>query len=161
MVVGLVFALLFPLPLIAEHHIERPPIKLLEAVYVPTERSIYDTVVGRPMESQVTHAQWLRRSAVWFEAKNMGVDPQLAVDIAWCESRWREYALGTAAVVGVDKGDLQVNSYYHDDPMRDMGLNPNTPSDLLFYGLTLLKNDGTRHWSASEFCWSKLQALDK
>jgi hypothetical protein len=54
----------------------------------------------------------------------------------------------------VDYGQLQINSI-HQKEMEQLGLNIATQTDDLIFGFILMKREGLRPWSASEYCWSK------
>lgn len=56
-------------------------------------------------------------------------------------------------VWSVDKGFLQINTYYHTEPMKKLGLDIDNKWDSLEYGFMLMKENGLRDWSASRFCW--------
>lgn len=55
-----------------------------------------------------------------------------------------------------DWGYLQVNDYYHEQTMANMGLDIHNEWDSLEYGFMLMKSQGLQPWSASRHCWSKL-----
>jgi hypothetical protein len=53
----------------------------------------------------------------------------------------------------IDKGFLQINSYYHTDTMKSLGLDINNKWDSLEYGFMLMKEQGLSPWKASRSCW--------
>jgi hypothetical protein len=56
-------------------------------------------------------------------------------------------------VWSIDKGFLQINSYYHTDTMKSLGLDINNKWDSLEYGFMLMKEQGLSPWKASRSCW--------
>ena len=56
----------------------------------------------------------------------------------------------------VDKFDLQINDYYHKQPMAKLGLDYENRWDSLEYGIKMMSEQGLQPWSASKKCWSKL-----
>lgn len=91
----------------------------------------------------------------------IGVDEKLTVALSQCEAGLKApdrklidpYATGTQAVLGIDYGPLQVNSYWHEKEMRREGLDIKKWQDSLLYGMKMLKWNGTVHWEASRYCW--------
>lgn len=81
------------------------------------------------------------------------VNPALALNILWCESKMKMGAVGTLSKKGKDYGGFQINSYWHKKTMEKMGLDIERSEDSLYYGMWLLSREGTRHWKASKFCW--------
>lgn len=55
-----------------------------------------------------------------------------------------------------DKGYLQINNYYHEARMNQLGLDWNNEWDSLEYGFMLMAEQGLTPWNASRKCWSKL-----
>ncbi len=53
----------------------------------------------------------------------------------------------------IDKGWLQINSYFHTLPMSKLGLDINDKWDSLEYGFMLMDKQGFQPWSASKKCW--------
>jgi hypothetical protein len=100
-----------------------------------------------------------------------GVASSTVRAISVCESSMygsalnKNYRTITSVVDGVatttqvhwstDYGIMQVNDYYHKDTMIKLGWNIYDEYDSLEYGIMLLSRDGTRHWKASQYCWSK------
>jgi len=77
----------------------------------------------------------------------------LAEAIIQCESSGRSHVTNLKASVGKDVGYFQVNTYFHEDKAKLMGLDLNNYDDNLEYGVWLLAKYGTAPWKASEHCW--------
>ena len=96
-------------------------------------------------------------------AHTFGVSKDLAQAIAYCESTTQQYSKnlaedGTPRVLrGVqnpaDVGVFQINEKYHLERSKSLGYNIYTTEGNIDYGLWLLKNEGSKHWKASEPCW--------
>ena len=55
-----------------------------------------------------------------------------------------------------DFGPLQINDYYHEAVMTNLGLDIHNQYDSLEYGVMMMKEQGLKPWSASSRCWSKI-----
>ena len=55
-----------------------------------------------------------------------------------------------------DFGPFQVNDYFHEKTMTNLGLDIHNQFDSLEYGFMLLHSQGVGPWKASSKCWSKL-----
>jgi hypothetical protein len=62
---------------------------------------------------------------------------------------------GTHAEVGIDVGWCQLNTYYHLDEARELGLNIFEEGDNKTYCRKLYKEQGTEPWTASKECWDR------
>lgn len=83
------------------------------------------------------------------------VDETLMKKIIRCESRFKIKARNTEAVVGVDVGLGQINTFYHDKEMKRMGLDIRNVTDNIEYMAYLMAKNGTSDYQASKHCWSK------
>ncbi len=86
-------------------------------------------------------------------------DANLVTRIIQCESKSNPNARGynrtkEGIVWSTDYGPLQINNFYHQKKMQEMGLNIEAWGDSLEYGIALLAKEGTRHWKASQYCWN-------
>ena len=81
---------------------------------------------------------------------------KVAKAIIHCESKGKQSARNYQAVVGVDIGMWQLNSYYHSKSAARMGFDIYKSADNLEYGFVLLSEQGLLPWSASKYCWSAL-----
>lgn len=83
----------------------------------------------------------------------------LAEAIIQCESSGRPHVNNNLARVGKDIGYFQINTHFHEEKAKLMGLDLNNPDDNIEYGVMLLAKYGTAPWKASKHCWT--QALLK
>lgn len=75
--------------------------------------------------------------------------------IAYCESEYKTNAINPIPDKGNDTGLFQINSYYHGDRVKKLGLNLLNPIHNMKYALILYKEQGTSPWNSSKKCWSK------
>ena len=94
--------------------------------------------------------------------KQYFADTPVLADIAWCESRNRQWnADGTTfrgEVNHSDIGIMQINVAYHADEAKALGIDLYGLSGNLAFAKYLYKAEGTQPWSSSEPCWDKLAA---
>ncbi len=85
--------------------------------------------------------------------------------IAYCESRFRQYALGGKILRGeanrADVGVMQINEFYHLERAKKMGLNIYTLDGNLAYARDLYEREGARPWMSSSPCWAKFTLADE
>jgi hypothetical protein len=97
-------------------------------------------------------------------ADTFGVSKDLALAIAFCESTTRQYdennlaADGTPKVLrgvvnSADVGIFQINEKYHLERSQSLGYDIYIPEGNIDYAMSLLKEEGSKHWKASEPCW--------
>lgn len=101
--------------------------------------------------------------------------PQVLLDIAWCESRDDQSAVGynyhdevitledgsttTQKVLwSKDIGRFQINDYYHAETAKNLGFDIYTVEGNTQYALVLYNSNGTRDWNPSKPCWSDIEA---
>jgi len=84
-------------------------------------------------------------------------DP-LLVDIARCESRFRQYDTDGESLRGKinrsDIGLMQINEYYHADTAKKLGLDIHTIEGNMAYAKYLYDKEGAQPWVSSSKCWS-------
>jgi hypothetical protein len=87
------------------------------------------------------------------------VDTPILVDIARCESTFRQFHKDGTIVRGrvnnADIGVMQINLEYHGDTAKKMGIDLYTVEGNATYGKYLYDKFGSKPWSASKPCWSK------
>lgn len=113
-----------------------------------------DTVINRP----VTDAELENNARIIREAATRyGVNPELAVNIAWCESRLSHTVvnkLETSTASGlfqiVYKTFLHINNRAGFNYTWEDRLDPNKNAEMAMW---LMSNEGTYHWDASGACW--------
>jgi hypothetical protein len=91
------------------------------------------------------------------EAQVNGIDPILANKIAFCESTMRQFNKNGEVLRGIrnpdDVGLFQINEDYHIKPSQNLGYDIHTTEGNIDYAMWLIKNEGSRHWKASQKCW--------
>ncbi len=93
------------------------------------------------------------------EANAQGLDPKLAVKVAYCESTLRQFDPVTGDPVrGVknpkDVGVFQINESYHLTESKKLGYDIYSTEGNIAYAMYLAKKDGFRHWQSSKPCWN-------
>lgn len=89
-------------------------------------------------------------------------DIPVLVSIARCESRFL-HALADGSVLRgekdrADTGVMQINTRYHGERTRELGLDLHLLSDNMTYARILYEKQGTKPWSASAHCWDRTLA---
>ncbi|MCK5059678.1 MAG: hypothetical protein KAR00_00845, partial [Candidatus Pacebacteria bacterium] len=91
-------------------------------------------------------------------------DIPLLADIAYCESRFRQYnKIGNPLRGEVNKSDIgvmQVNEYYHGKTSNRLGYDIYTLNGNLTYARYLYEREGARPWMSSSPCWAKFGQSD-
>ncbi len=91
------------------------------------------------------------------KAKAYFKDEPILVDIARCESHFRQFdADGNVLLGKVNKGDLgimQINKYYHAERAESMGLDLETVEGNMAYAKYLYEKQGVQPWMSSSPCW--------
>ena len=90
-------------------------------------------------------------------------DIPVMIQIARCESQFRHtLADGTVLHGSVDPADtgvMQINTRFHSEKARELGLNLKDFHDNMAYARNLYERQGTRPWTASAACWSNTIAM--
>jgi len=84
-------------------------------------------------------------------------DVPILIDIARCESRFRQFENGkvlTGVVDPRDTGVFQVNTYYHLATANKLGYDIFTLKGNMEYARWLYNKEGSRPWNASKGCWN-------
>lgn len=88
------------------------------------------------------------------EATLVGIDPQLALAIAWCESKYIETTKNPHSTAS---GIFQFIRGTWQQTVRQMQLPPESnvfdADTNIKAGVWLLKKEGTKPWNASKHCW--------
>lgn len=86
-------------------------------------------------------------------------DIPIMVNIAWCESRFRQYDkdgnIFRGAVNNQDVGVMQINEYYHLDTAEEGNYNLYSVEGNTAYARKLYEKFGTDPWNSSRGCWGK------
>ncbi len=90
-------------------------------------------------------------------------DIPVMIQIARCESTFKhtlpDGTVLRGAVDSADTGVMQINTRYHAEKARELGLDLNNLYDNMAYARELYKRQGTRPWNASANCWSSTIAM--
>lgn len=93
------------------------------------------------------------------KAKAYFKDEPLLVDIARCESQFRQFDENGNVLLGkVNKGDLglmQINKYYHAEKAKSLGLDLRTVEGNMAYAKYLYNREGVEPWMSSSACWKQ------
>lgn len=84
------------------------------------------------------------------------VDEKVALAIMKCESGLRPEAINVNKNETIDYGLWQINNFYWEDYMFEMGWDIKNPDDNLEAGFYLLSVSGTAPWIWSKHCWSAI-----
>lgn len=85
-------------------------------------------------------------------------DIPIMADIAYCESRFRQFNTKTGEIFrgrvnNQDVGVMQINEYYHLDEAVDSNIDIYTLEGNTFYARELYEKFGTEPWNSSRPCW--------
>lgn len=85
------------------------------------------------------------------------------IQIARCESTFRHILPDGSVLRGrqdpADTGVMQINTRYHGEKARELGLDLTDMYDNMEYARDLYERQGTRPWAASGACWSPTIAM--
>ena len=92
-------------------------------------------------------------------------DEPLLVDIARCESAFRQYGTDGQVLRGKanheDVGVMQINEKYHADQAKKLGYDIYTVEGNVAFAKYLYAKYSTDPWSSSEVCWAGSSELAK
>ncbi len=95
--------------------------------------------------------------------KTAYADEPILIDIAQCESSFRQYDangnLLRGKVNAADIGVMQINEDFHLQKAESMGYDIRTTAGNVAYAKYLYDTQGAAPWSASSACWSKQLAM--
>lgn len=90
-------------------------------------------------------------------------DDPILIDIARCESTFRQYRKDGQVMRGIvnpaDVGIMQINEKYHLERSKSLGYDIYTVEGNLAYAKEMYEDQGAAPWSASSPCWSKPLAM--
>jgi hypothetical protein len=89
-------------------------------------------------------------------------DVPILIDIARCESRFRQFENGkvlTGVVDPRDTGVFQVNTYYHLATANKLGYDIFSLKGNMEYARWLYNKEGSRPWNASKGCWGQVREI--
>jgi len=100
-----------------------------------------------PLEVKLTDEEIVKK---YFE------DIPEMVDVAYCESRFRQFEKDGKVLRGIidndDSGILQINRRYHEKEAKELGYDIDTLMGNLKYGRYLYEKEGIKPWKASSKC---------
>jgi len=89
---------------------------------------------------------------------NTATLPPIMEQIAWCESRNRQFDENGLVLRGrenpYDVGKYQINTWYHGRRAKELGINLYTEEGNEQFALLLYEEQGTKPWYWSRGCWS-------
>lgn len=91
------------------------------------------------------------------------IDTPVMADVAFCESRFRQFDKNGQALRGVvnnlDVGVMQINEKYHAGTAIKLGINIYTLEGNMEYAKYLYETQGTRPWVHSSDCWNTVREI--
>jgi len=106
-----------------------------------------------------TETSFINSKVVEAYVKAQYADEPILVDVARCESTYRQFDQTGNILRGkvnkADVGVMQINEKYHADEAVKMGYNIYTVEGNVAFAKYLYKKSGGDPWSSSESCWSE------
>jgi len=97
--------------------------------------------------------------------RNYFSDIPIMVEIARCESRFRQYDSDGDVLRGEkntsDRGVMQINEYFHNENSDKLGYDILTLEGNTAYARYLFEKYGVRPWISSSRCWGKTTAYSE
>lgn len=97
--------------------------------------------------------------------RNYFSDIPVMVEVARCESRFRQHGKDGNVLVGEqnssDKGVMQINEYYHGDDSDKLGYDIMTIEGNTAYARHLFEKYGLKPWKSSYPCWGRSTAYSE
>lgn len=97
--------------------------------------------------------------------KNYFSDIPVMVEIARCESRFRQHdhngEILRGEVNNLDRGVMQINEYYHNEDAARLGYDILTIEGNTAYARYLFEKYGVQPWISSAPCWKKTTAYSE
>ncbi len=120
-----------------------------------------------PLESQPKKDISKIKKSITVEeyVRNYFSDIPIMIEIARCESRFRQYDANGKAIRGEqnksDRGVMQINEYYHNKSSVRFGYNIFTLKGNTSYARVLFEKYGVKPWKSSISCWGNTTAYSK
>ncbi len=115
--------------------------------------------------SATSQSSFTDTKAIEAYVRKMDADEPLLVEIARCESTFRQFDQNGQVLRGrVNPGDvgvMQINEKYHADEAVKMGLNIYTVEGNVAFGRYLYDKYGAQPWGASSPCWAGTNDIAK
>lgn len=132
-----------------------PTVTATEEVAITTETTVTADADAKKSEQEAAK-QILTTEA---QVKAYFADTPILAEIAFCESRFRQFDANGNVLRGVqnnlDVGVMQINEKYHLSTAQKLGLNLHTLEGNMAYGKYLYETQGTKPWNYSSGCWGK------
>jgi hypothetical protein len=132
-----------------------------QAASVPVTPIINTAASTTIEQASTTEARFLDSKAVESYVSKQYADEPVLVDIARCESTFRQFGPDGNVIRGkVNKGDvgvMQINEKYHADEAAKLGYNIYTAEGNVAFAKYLYNKFGSDPWSSSSKCWSDAQ----
>ncbi len=97
--------------------------------------------------------------------ENYFSDIPIMVDIAYCESRYRQTEPDGSVFHGTinpsDIGVMQINEKYHAKEAKELGYNIYTLEGNMAFARYLYSKEGARPWLSSSACWAQYKNIAK
>lgn len=97
--------------------------------------------------------------------RNYFSDIPIMIEVAKCESRFRQYDKRGNVLRGeeneLDRGVMQINEYYHNEDSEKLGYDILTLEGNTAYARYLFEKYGIKPWKSSSRCWSKTSAYSE
>ncbi|OGG60015.1 hypothetical protein A3C89_03875 [Candidatus Kaiserbacteria bacterium RIFCSPHIGHO2_02_FULL_50_50] len=124
---------------------------------MPAERiAIGDTATLRELDPRTV-------ADVEVAVRDYFADIPALANVARCESQYRHTLKDGSVLRGVvdprDTGVMQINTYYHGDTAKKLGLDLTNFVDNMAYARYLYETQGLQPWSASKSCWGQVVAM--
>lgn len=95
--------------------------------------------------------------------KEYFIDTPVMVDIAFCESTFKQFNKNgeplRGLVNGADVGVMQINEKYHAGTAAKLGIDIYTLEGNMEYGKYLYETQGTDPWVHSKDCWNTVREI--
>jgi hypothetical protein len=126
----------------------------------PEVIEVKDTLPGEnkkvPTERRMTVEEYVR---------NYFSDIPVMIEIAKCESRFRQHDKDGDVLRGeensLDRGVMQINEYYHDEDSNKLGYDILTLEGNTAYARALFEKYGIKPWKSSSRCWGRTAAYSE
>jgi soluble lytic murein transglycosylase-like protein len=130
------------------------PVHAQESTSTASTTSSSTSIVSQTIDQQGINDP----KAIMAYVKNYYADEPLLIEIARCESGFRQYDKDGNLVHGnvnkADIGVMQINETYHLERAKKLGYDITTVEGNVAYGRYLYENEGAAPWSASQKCWN-------
>ena len=118
-----------------------------------------DTLPVSPSINTAEETRLVNQKDIEAKAKKYFKDDPILVEIARCESSFRQVDENGKVLVGkVNKGDIgimQINKYYHAQKALELGFDLNTLEGNMGYAKYLYDKEGVKPWISSKPCWKE------